>query len=1158
MPRAPLSGSASRMKHLPSTLLRRVRHGRRAGVVGRVLRKALYIKLGVALVLGLLTGLAYLRLSAGPVSFDGLADRVAEAIAVRIGPGWRVDISGSAIELEGGSPALRTMGLDIRNPDGVLVVRAPDAIVSVDATSLLTGSLQPKAIEFRDLQLNASLSKNGTVSFVPVGEAGEGHGSPPPSRPGPVTVPDPAQPSPVSAAIASLFDLVLEPTGIVGALDRARLTNARLRIVDEERRERASFANVNATFERNAAEGRRFDLRLDSPGGGWRLGGEVRFDGEGSREGTLTVTNVPIQDLLLFSGLSAVPASTDMTLTGRLDAAVAKGRVTRFEGRLASSKGVVRIDDEDMPPIDVDGATGEASWDEARRVLSLKDMTFRGGGNLVRMTGALSAPAGQPWRLDLSGADAVLRGVEPTDPTVSINRIDAAVSGRNGRLTVEKLALQGPTVNAVIDTSYGTSTDPKALEVNVFAEATDVRTALRLWPNLIASDVRNYLAAHVRGGTVETLGVSVALSGQELMGAFSKQPIPDRAVRIDFAISDGVFKVAEGLPPLSRIKIHGGITGTKVDVRSDTAVVALADGRALAITDGSFLLPEIWSPRGDAKIAARLHGGADAVAALLQTPLLRDVSGDLNLDPAQIKGQADLRVEIDLPVKNVPKLPDLPMAVAGTVTGVSIEKVFGKDSLENGQLSVNYRGGNLAIRGEGRLAGTQSVIDIRQPRNAAGEASISFALDEAGRARKGISLGPGLTGTLPVRVAVPMGKEAKPGAKVEVDLTKAAIDNLLPGWTKAPGRPGRLTFLVQEGGQELRDIVLESGPVQMRGTAALSADGQVDRADFTTFKLSPGDDVRVQLERAGGVYRAMVRGNLVDARPFIRSFTSPGASGGPREKDVDLDLAVNILSGFNDEALTNATLKAGYRGKDLRQLQLNGRFRSAPVVAQMSRAERGTPYLTLQSRDAGATLRFLDIYRRMVGGDLTFQISMSDGPQRGTVTMTAFALKNEPALRSIVSQQPQAAMAEDRAASARLPQVDPNEVLFNTMRADFIRTASRLEFRDATLLGAQVGFTLGGWIDYARNQTDISGTFVPAYALNNAFAQVPLVGPILGGGRNEGLFAVNFRVAGSASAPTLTVNPLSAVAPGFLRKILGAIEGVGDATGAAPPQRPDR
>jgi hypothetical protein len=165
-------------------------------------------------------------------------------------------------------------------------------------------------------------------------------------------------------------------------------------------------------------------------------------------------------------------------------------------------------------------------------------------------------------------------------------------------------------------------------------------------------------------------------------------------------------------------------------------------------------------------------------------------------------------------------------------------------------------------------------------------------------------------------------------------------------------------------------------------------------------------------------------------------------------------------------------------------------------------------------------------------------------------------LRNEPALRRIISQQPAAGATEERGNA--IPAINPNDVQFVKLEADFMRSASRLEFRDAVMWGMNVGFTLGGWIDYGRDKTDISGTFIPAFGLNNVFSQVPLVGPILGGSRNEGLLAINFRVSGPASSPTLTVNPLSLVAPGFLRKLFGV--GSSDATATIPtvPQRSER
>jgi len=105
------------------------------------------------------------------------------------------------------------------------------------------------------------------------------------------------------------------------------------------------------------------------------------------------------------------------------------------------------------------------------------------------------------------------------------------------------------------------------------------------------------------------------------------------------------------------------------------------------------------------------------------------------------------------------------------------------------------------------------------------------------------------------------------------------------------------------------------------------------------------------------------------------------------------------------------------------------------------------------------------------------------------------------------------------------------------MRVDFTRTGYFFAVSDGVMWGRELGGTLSGQLDYARDRVNFSGTFVPAYGLNNALSKIPVVGLLLTGGKNEGLFAVPFRITGRASQPTLTVNPIAAVSPGFLRKI---------------------
>lgn len=66
---------------------------------------------------------------------------------------------------------------------------------------------------------------------------------------------------------------------------------------------------------------------------------------------------------------------------------------------------------------------------------------------------------------------------------------------------------------------------------------------------------------------------------------------------------------------------------------------------------------------------------------------------------------------------------------------------------------------------------------------------------------------------------------------------------------------------------------------------------------------------------------------------------------------------------------------------------------------------------------------------------------------------------------------------------------------------------------------------------------EITGTFMPAYELNSLFGDVPIVGALLGNGEEKGLIGVTYKLAGSAKAPNLQINPLSVIAPGIFRTI---------------------
>ena len=108
---------------------------------------------------------------------------------------------------------------------------------------------------------------------------------------------------------------------------------------------------------------------------------------------------------------------------------------------------------------------------------------------------------------------------------------------------------------------------------------------------------------------------------------------------------------------------------------------------------------------------------------------------------------------------------------------------------------------------------------------------------------------------------------------------------------------------------------------------------------------------------------------------------------------------------------------------------------------------------------------------------------------------------------------------------------------------------------DGRAAGGALGITFDGTVDGNTDTIDASGTIVPTVGVNRVIGSIPIVGDILTGGPGEGLFAANYRVDGALADPQVSVNPLSAIAPGFLRTLFFS-----DIQMRAPTlsERPDR
>jgi hypothetical protein len=286
-----------------------------------------------------------------------------------------------------------------------------------------------------------------------------------------------------------------------------------------------------------------------------------------------------------------------------------------------------------------------------------------------------------------------------------------------------------------------------------------------------------------------------------------------------------------------------------------------------------------------------------------------------------------------------------------------------------------------------------------------------------------------------------------------------------------------------------------------------------------------------------------VRGDSLDARPLIRRMMGKSDSdsrkgtGSSNGTSLSVDARIGRLLGFNDEALGSVALTYRDAGSASGDLSVDAVTGSGAKLTVRNETSGGVRSVEVKSSDAGGLLRFLDVYDHAEGGSVKLSLSgMEDGPLTGNVVIRNFLVKNEPRLRSIVSTP--SPSGDGRSLSEAVKRdIDVSTVRFERGAAEIEKGKNYLNLTNGVLRGPVIGTTFQGTVYDSNGDMDMTGTFMPAYGLNRLFAEIPIVGAILGNGRDRGLIGITYRLSGDAGKPKVEVNPVSLIAPGIFRSI---------------------
>ena len=1117
----------------------------------------------LVLILAGCAGLFFARLAQGPIGVDRLGPAVASALTSRMGQAYRFDLGAMSIEDGGEGPRLSVAGFAMKGEAGRPIVAAPKADVSLDPFALMFGSVSPKRLEVYDVEVRLSVLPDGavaisagtepiiltrglmssgdaaTVDNVSAGSAADVSGVETGARNRDAV-------HRIGLALKSLLDSATGPDSPLGALERVGISRGRLVFDDRTTRQTTVFDGLELAFDKTPG-GVHLKISARGPNGRWQVEGTTQGRPGEKQMLDLDFRDLTFDEISLVAGLRDPGFDFDMPMTSRVQIELAEdGRLSRADGHFGIGAGFFFLRDPDHEPVQIDEITGQFRWNAASRRFDLDATNFHAGETHFVVGGSIAPPEGaeQGWRIEgRTLAKSVFGTERPNQKPIDVEAatFSARLDPDEKKLILDRLDLHGPELDFTMKGDARLADDGPHVSMNAVAGRMPASSVVRLWPSAVAAPARAWFIHNLKGGLVEQATLRIDFGPEAIASIRQNRAPPDDSVRLDFTLSDASASVLEGVPLLSAVDGAGVVTGRTSSFVATRGQMEVGPNQRISLVEGSFSVPDADVRPTPAAINLRMTGNLDTLADLFDREALKPYV-QLPIDSTTVKGHVDGRLAIDLKLGPDTTPNDTSMRASATLTDFSVERLVGKEKLDAATLDLTAERGTLHAVGQGKMFGAPATIELRKSIGAPSEAVIGMTLDDAARSKLGMNFGPALTGAVGARMTAVLGQTDKVQAQVEIDFTRAAIDNLLPGYAKPSGRSAKASFqLVSDShGLDLDQFVFDGGTAFAKGNLKLDANGAFLSAKLPQVRLSPGDEMRVDADQTREALKVSIRGNTVDARPLLK-LVSTGLEGpASRDKgasDLDFELKSSIVTGNNKQVLSGVDLKISRRGGAIRQFSLNGKFGAEPVSGALVRSENGrTPQVNVTTNDGGSLLSFFDFYRRMEGGRLVFYAQLVDGKVQGLISVRDFIVRNEPALRRLVTE---GVAARDR--SGRI-QIDTTAAAFSKMQVNFTRGDGRIEMRDGVIYGKQVGTTMEGWIDTVNDRVSMTGTFVPAYGLNNLFSKIPIFGVILGGGSNEGLFGVNYRISGPASAPVLTINPLSAIAPGFLRKIFGAGE----------------
>ncbi len=1113
----------------------------------------------------------------GHTDFGFVRDRIAATIRASLGPDYSVDIKRAVIDAD---PVLglviRVDDIVVRDSGNDVVASVPETRFVIDPYSLLRLHVDIRSVELNGPEVSFVRARNGSVlpgaaptaadtaanaqaqagtpaSGAPAADApaqnapapavaadatsgpgspanppaGNSDGAPFPDLVSALQILDRGVEPPIEAATAAGFERLSVVNGTISVWDSASQRQQRFSSTDIAVDLDPTTQALSVNFTTSGYAGRwsaTIDRDLDASSGGHAISADF--------------SQLTLADVFPAFGDEKGLFVSDVPLYGRATMHVnADGKVEDASARIDLGAGTFRFREElggkQFSEL-LDEATVRLHWDIPNRSVIIDPSTFFFGNTRGLVSGSIT-PKGDPsegrydFSFELPGT--VMAPSDSRAPPMVAQRISLSGNAnlRERTLTIDNAVIVTANGSVAAAGSLGFEPDKTpSLALAASFSPMPLSTLKTIWIPFIAPGAREWVMEHMDSGQLTEGRFEASVPAGILWG--KPVQLPDKAMRLDMQMSDVTFTTIGEVPAISKASGNVVLSGSTFGVDVSSAEVATPSG-TVQVEAGAFAIPNVAKRPADGVVEFQMSGPLAALGEIADSDPLNALS-QRDIAPSDLSGTANASLSVRFPLRDQINEGDVDWKVTVNTKDAGSKAPVEGRTVSNADVALTVTPDDVTVYGKAKIDGVLADVSMSLPVGGGsaepkpGERQVRLVLDDAARKRLGVGLDEVLSGTVTALVT-----DGDAGAQhYDLDLRRARV--VLPGlgWSKGVGVAATLSFDIADtaDGKSVNNLVLKGDGFGLSGSAKLDASFNLLSADIDNLSLRKGDSISLRLTRGKSGYGISARGAAFDLRGLIAQVRDKNEQAGGFP-DIAVDARIDKLIGYNQEVITGASLNMVSVGGETQKVDFSGAIGGSDISLNYAVTAKGTT-LSGNAGDAGRLLRFVDLYTRVGGGAIVINgRGGPDGPMVGQMDVTNFDVVNEPAMAKVgVGRNAPGTTADG---------FDPGRVHFDRMVARFNKTQRALVIEEALLRGAAIGATFSGRYDLPSATISITGTYLPAYAFNNLFSRIPIVGLIAGGGFREGLIGVTFKIDGPIGEPRVFFNPLSAVAPGIFRKI---------------------